>query len=75
MPKKLILDIDEDTWKEVLKYKIDNNLKNNNDKISYQEYLEFSKKWMHNCYGWLKSAVATNVVPLPRNGSSTTSST
>ena len=33
MPKKLILDIDEDTWKEVLKYKIDNNLKNNNDTV------------------------------------------
>lgn len=30
MPKKLILDIDEETWKEVLKYKIDQNLKNNN---------------------------------------------
>lgn len=33
MPKKLILDIDEDTWKEVLKYKIDNDLKNNNDTV------------------------------------------
>jgi hypothetical protein len=33
MPKKLILDIDEETWKEVLKYKIDNNLKNNNDAV------------------------------------------
>lgn len=30
MAKKLILDIDEDTWKEVLKYKIDKNHKNNN---------------------------------------------
>ncbi len=33
MPKKLILDIDEETWKEVLKYKIDANLKNNNDAV------------------------------------------
>jgi hypothetical protein len=33
MPKKLILDIDEETWKEVLKYKIDNDLKNNNDAV------------------------------------------
>lgn len=33
MPKKLILDIDEETWKEVLKYKIDNNLKNNNEAV------------------------------------------
>ena len=30
MAKKLILDIDEDTWKEVLKYKIDKSMKNNN---------------------------------------------
>lgn len=33
MPKKLILDIDEETWKEVLKYKIDSGLKNNNDAV------------------------------------------
>ncbi len=33
MPKKLILDIDEETWKEVLKYKIDQNLKNNNEAV------------------------------------------
>jgi hypothetical protein len=33
MPKKLILDIDEDVWKEVLKYKIDNSLKNNNEAV------------------------------------------
>ena len=33
MPKKLILDIDEETWKEVQKYKIDNDIKNNNDAV------------------------------------------
>lgn len=33
MPKKLILDIDEELWKEVLKYKIDNDLKNNNEAV------------------------------------------
>jgi hypothetical protein len=33
MPKKLILDIDEETWKEVLKYKIDSDLKTNNDAV------------------------------------------
>ena len=33
MPKKLILDIDEEIWKEVLKYKIDNDLKNNNEAV------------------------------------------
>lgn len=34
MPKKLILDIDEETWKAVLKYKIDNELKNNNEAVT-----------------------------------------
>ena len=33
MVKKLILDIDEQTWKEVLKYKIDKDLKNNNEAV------------------------------------------
>jgi hypothetical protein len=33
MAKKLILDIDDETWKEVLKFKIDNDLKNNNEAV------------------------------------------
>jgi hypothetical protein len=33
MAKKLILDIDEETWKEVLKYKIDADLPNNNEAV------------------------------------------
>jgi len=33
MAKKLILDCDEDLWKEVLKYKIDSGLKNNNQVV------------------------------------------
>ena len=33
MPKKLILDIDDETWKEVLKYKIDADLPNNNQAV------------------------------------------
>lgn len=33
MAKKLILDIDEETWKQVLKYKIDANLNNNNEAV------------------------------------------
>lgn len=33
MPKKLILDIDEDLWKEVQKYKIDHDLPNNNEAV------------------------------------------
>jgi len=33
VPKKLILDVDEETWKKVLKYKIDYDLKNNNETV------------------------------------------
>lgn len=33
MAKKLILDIDEETWREVLKFKIDYGLKNNNQAV------------------------------------------
>ena len=33
MPKKLILDIDDRIWKDVLKFKIDNDLKNNNEAV------------------------------------------
>ena len=33
MPKKLILDIDDKLWREVLKYKIDYGLKNNNSAV------------------------------------------
>ncbi|NJO18469.1 MAG: hypothetical protein HC877_22870 [Thioploca sp.] len=33
MTKKLILDTDDKIWNKVLKYKIDNNLKNNNEAV------------------------------------------
>jgi hypothetical protein len=33
MPKKLILDIDNATWKEVLKYKIDNDFATTNETV------------------------------------------
>ena len=33
MPKKLILDVSESLWKEVLKFKIDNDFKNNNEAV------------------------------------------
>ncbi len=33
MSKKLILDTDDTFWKKVLKYKIDNNFKNNNEAV------------------------------------------
>jgi hypothetical protein len=33
MPKKIILDVDNNLWKEVLKFKIDSDLKNNNEAV------------------------------------------
>lgn len=33
MPKKIILDCDEPLWREVLKFKIDYGLKNNNEAV------------------------------------------
>ena len=33
MVKKLIFDVDEDLWKEVLKFKIDSDLPNNNEAV------------------------------------------
>lgn len=33
MAKKLILDVDEELWKRVLKFKIDKDLKNNNEAV------------------------------------------
>lgn len=33
MPKKIVLDVDNETWKEVLKYKIDNDFRNNNEAV------------------------------------------
>ena len=54
MAKKLILDIDDGTWKEVLKYKIDASLKNNNETVV--ELLKKAlreKKWrLNNLLAW-----------------------
>ena len=33
MAKKLILDVEDDIWKEVLKYRIDHDLNNNNEAV------------------------------------------
>ena len=41
--KKLVLDIDEDTWGEILKYKIDAKLKLNNEAV-----VELIKKGLDN---------------------------
>lgn len=36
-------------------YNVDIQYKSNNDKLNYNDYLEFSKKWIGQCYNWLKS--------------------
>ena len=33
MPKKIILDVDNELWKEVLKFRIDHELKNCNEAV------------------------------------------
>ncbi len=35
-------------------YNVDIKYNNHNDKISYEDYLAFSKKWMTRCFEWLK---------------------
>lgn len=35
-------------------YNVNIKYNNHNDKISYNDYLEFSKKWMARCFGWLR---------------------
>jgi site-specific DNA-methyltransferase (adenine-specific) len=35
-------------------YNVDIKYNSHDDKISYDEYLEFSRKWMSRCYNWLK---------------------
>ena len=35
-------------------YNVDIKYNNHDDKISYEDYLEFSKKWMARCFEWLK---------------------
>jgi site-specific DNA-methyltransferase (adenine-specific) len=35
-------------------YNVDINYNSHDDKISYEQYKEFSKKWMRRCYNWLK---------------------
>lgn len=35
-------------------YNVDIQYNSHNDKLSYNEYLEFSKKWISRCFEWLK---------------------
>ena len=50
MAKKLIFDCDEKLWKEVLKFRIDKNLKNNNQavKLLIEKGLKSSKSNKNN---------------------------
>jgi len=36
-------------------YNVDIQYNSHDDCTSYEDYLEFSKRWMERCYGWLKS--------------------
>ena len=36
-------------------YNVDIKYNSSNDKLKYQDYLEFSEKWMSKCYHWLKN--------------------
>jgi site-specific DNA-methyltransferase (adenine-specific) len=35
-------------------YNVGIDYKSNDDTLTYQDYLEFSRKWMQNCYNWTK---------------------
>ena len=35
-------------------YNVGINYNSNNDELNYDEYLEFTKKWISNCYNWSK---------------------
>jgi len=35
-------------------YNVEIKYNTHNDKLSYKDYLEFSRKWLTRCYGWLK---------------------
>ncbi|MDE1825379.1 MAG: site-specific DNA-methyltransferase [Candidatus Micrarchaeota archaeon] len=49
-------------------YNLDIKYNSNSDKLTYEEYLEFSKKWLGNCFEWLKDdgRLCLNV-PLDKN--------
>ena len=36
-------------------YNVDIQYKSNNDKLTYEAYLKFTKKWIEKCYQWLKN--------------------
>ena len=49
-------------------YNLDIKYNDHNDKISYPQYLTFSKKWMTNCFDWLKEDGRFCInIPLDKN--------
>lgn len=49
-------------------YNVDIDYNSNDDALSYEEYLTFSKKWLSRCFGWLKpdGRLCMNI-PLDKN--------
>ena len=49
-------------------YNVDIKYNSHNDQLSYEEYLEFSKKWLTRCFDWLKDdgRLCLNI-PLDKN--------
>lgn len=49
-------------------YNVDIKYNRHNDKLSYEQYLEFTRKWLSRCYKWLKDdgRLCLNI-PLDKN--------
>lgn len=49
-------------------YNVDIQYKSNKDDLTYEQYLEFSEKWMLNCYNWSKHEARFLLnIPLDKN--------
>lgn len=49
-------------------YNVGIDYNSNDDEISYEDYLEFSRKWMTNCYNWSKNEARFCLnIPLDKN--------
>lgn len=49
-------------------YNVGIDYNSNNDEVSYHQYLEFSKKWMFNCYKWSNTQARFLLnIPLDKN--------
>ena len=49
-------------------YNVGIDYQSNNDELSYREYLDFSKKWMENCYQWSNTQARFVLnIPLDKN--------